>query len=137
MKALKITLSIIVCIIIIVLTAKVAYSIGQHTANLMVKEATPKELAEAMQGDNFYGNYANTMLLVRGTVNNVTNMNNHEIVRFETTTKTNVLPKVFCTMETNESLHTGDTIKILTVAYYAKRQNSTDVSLQNCHLIKN
>lgn len=137
MKALKIILSIIICVIIIVLTAKVAYSIGQHTASLTVREVTPKDLAEAMQGDSFYGKYPNTMLLVTGTIKNITQNNGHSVVQFETTTKTNVLPSIFCDMGNNLSIHPGETIKVLTVAYYAKRQHTADVALQNCYLIQN
>jgi len=139
MKVSKITfaISFIIFIVLIMLVGRFAYSIGQHNANLTVKEATPKQLAEAMQSDNFYGEYTKTMLLVNGTVKTVTQQNADTILQFEVTNSPTALGKVACDLRSNqEAIKVGDTIRVLTVAYDAERKNTADVFMPSCYLLK-
>ena len=138
MKISKITLviSFIIVIVLMVLVGQFAYSFGQHRASLTVKEATPKQLAEAMQSDNFWGDYPKMMLLVKGNVISVNRQNNDTVVGFMTTSSPSVLPTVSCDLGNNQTVKTGDTITILSVAYDAERKNSADVFMSNCYLLK-
>lgn len=138
----KISKKIIVIILIVILlfvaaVARTAYTIGQHNASFTVKEVTPKQLAESMQQDNFYGEYIRTMLLVTGTVKEVTTKNQDTIVQFTVTNSPSVLGKVSCDLGNNQKqVKTGDTIRVLTVAYDAERKNGTDIFMPNCYLLK-
>lgn len=140
MKISKITLfiSFIIVIVLLVLVGRFAYSIGQHNASLTVKEATPMQLAEAMQSDNFYGDYTKAMLLVNGTVKAVTQQNAETIVQFEVTNSPSALGTVSCDVGMNQvGVKAGDTVRFLTVAYNAERQHTADVFMPRCYLLKN
>ena len=133
----KLTISFVISIVLIVLVGRFAYSIGQHNASLTVKEATPKQLAEAMQNDNFYGEYPSTMLLVNGKVQSLTNQGGNTLVQFETTNSSSALGKVTCNLvNTQATVKVGDSIHILSVANDAERRNTADVFMQNCYLLK-
>jgi hypothetical protein len=137
MKISKVTLtiSIIIVIILILTSGCFAYSLGQHNASLTIKEATPKQLAEEMQSDNFYGEYTKTMLLVNGKIKTVTKQNSDTIVQFDVTNSPSALGNVSCNIRNNREVKVGDTVRVLTVAYDAERQRSADVFMPNCYLI--
>ncbi len=124
-------------LVFVIFVALTSYNIGQHNASLTVKEATPLQLAEAMQQDNFYGEYIRTMLLITGSVKAVTKQNQDTIVQFSVTYSPTVLGKVLCDLgNTKTQVKVGDTIRVLTVAYDAKRQNTSDIFMPNCYLLK-
>lgn len=130
-------ISFIIFIVLIILVGRFAYSIGQHDASLTVKEATPMQLARAMQSDNFYGAYTQTMLLVSGQVKSVTQRNTDTLVQFEVTTSPSALGNVSCNIKNNQTkIKAGNTVRVLTVAYDAKRQHTADVFMPNCYLLK-
>jgi hypothetical protein len=131
---LQFSFSLIIILILLCAVGYVSYSLTRHSASLQIKEATPKQLAEAMQGDYFYANYPQTMLLVKGKVASVVKQHTNTVVAFITTTKPSALQNVTCEFGNIVSLKKGDTIRILTVAYNAKRVNTTGVALQNCYL---
>lgn len=137
MKISKITLGIsfVIVIVLVILVGRISYSIGQHNASLTVKEATPKELAEAMQNDNFYGEYSNTMLLVSGTVEAVIQQNVNTIVKFAVTDSPSALGTVSCSVENNQTVKIGENIRFLTDAHDAVRQHSADIYMPNCYVI--
>ncbi len=139
MKISKITATIVfvLLVVLVIFVARFAYSIGQHNASLSVREVTPLQLAEAMQSDGFYGKYTKTMLLVNGTVQEVTKQGNDTLVQFEVTKSPSAFGKVTCALGSNQSdIKVGDSIRILTIAHDALRQNGTDIFMPNCYLLK-
>jgi len=124
-------------ILLICIIGVFSYKIGLRSANMQVKDITPKQLAEAMLGDHFYSDNPSTMLLVSGKVSSVSNQYGNTLVEFQTTTKPSVLPKVTCDFKNAVSIKKGETIRILTMAYAAKREHTADVVLQNCYLVNN
>lgn len=135
----KITFAVIFVLIIalVIFVARFAYSVGQNNASLTVREVTPIKLAEAMQSDGFYGKYTKTMLLVNGTVQNVTQQRNDTLVQLAVTKSPSALGKVTCDLGSNPSaVKIGDTIRVLTVAHDAERQHGADVFMPNCYLLK-
>lgn len=139
MKISKITIFIIIAIFLalLIIVGRTAYNLGQHNATLIVKETTPLQIAEAMEKDNFYGEYIRTMLLVKGTVKTVIKQNSDTIVQFVVTASPTVLGKVTCDLGNNQmQIKSGDVIRVLTVAYDAKRENGLDVYMPNCYLLK-
>ncbi len=133
----KIAVSVFILILIfIILVVRFAYFIGEQDASLKVQEATPKQLAQYMSSDNFYGNYAKTMLYITGIVESVSKQGSKSVVQFKVTDNPTVLGKVSCSLlNSNLKIKAGDKIKVLTVAYDAQRQNRNDVFLENCYLL--
>lgn len=124
-------------LILIIFVGPFAYFIGQREASLSVTQASPMQLAQAMQSDNFYSKYSQTMLLVKGKIKTVTKQGKNTVVQFETTSSPNILGKVFCNVENNKTqIKVGNVIQFLTVAHDALRQNTADVSMSNCYFIK-
>jgi hypothetical protein len=130
------TIGIIIVIILILTVGRFAYSLGQHNASLTIKGATPKQLAEEMQSDNFYSEYTKTMLLVSGKIKTVTQQNSDTIVQFEVANSPSALGNVACGIRNDQGVKQGDTVRVLTVAYDTERQRSADVFMPNCYLIK-
>ena len=129
-------LIIVVFIVALVLSFKAGYLFGGLNKSLTIKAVNAKQLAEAMQGDNFYGEFSGDMLLLDGVIKSVKTQGDSTLVYFNVTNGVNVLPQVFCQMQNKSSdLQVGQTIKILTVAHSAKRVNKADVNLQNCYLL--
>jgi hypothetical protein len=127
---------VIIVMVLLCCVGFVSYTFGGHSASLQVKDATPMQLAEAMQGDRFYSDYPRTMLLVSGKVLTINNHGSNTDVGFQVSKKPSALPKVTCTFSNPVSIKKGDLIQILTVAYDAQRLHIADIALQNCYLMK-
>ena len=129
--------SIILALIFIAAAGSIGFFFGKLNSTLTIETASPKQLAEAMQADRFYSDYNGTMLLVNGTVSNVSTNNGDFIVSFVTTNSKSVLPKVSCNFGTDRpAINLNDDISILAVAHNASRENVANVLLNNCYLLK-
>jgi len=96
--------------------------------NLSIKQITPTQAANAMQGDHFYSDYGENALLVRGTVAASNNNPSNLIVTFITGTGYNAA----CNFGVyRASFRPGEIITALSMGALAQRQPS-GVMLQNC-----
>lgn len=138
MKFSKVTIaiSLIIALAIILLIARFAYSIGRHNASFTVKEVTPKQIAEAMQSDNLYSKYTETMLLMSGTVKTVIHQDGHIIMQFKVTNSPSALGMVSCNLGSDQAVKAGAIVRILTVAHDIERQHTTDIFMPHCYVIK-
>ena len=107
------------------------YKGDQYALNrLATKSVTPNQLANAMQQDDFYSTYREDILLVNAPVSSVTKHNGATVVGFKTTVAYHLNCKI---NTTSTDIKSGDTIRILSVAYNAQRQPN-GVLLNNCIL---
>src|SRR5579859_2311509 len=116
MKLSKFTLIIflIILIIFVIFVGWFGYFIGQHNASLAVRNVSPKQIAESMHSDNFYGEYQRTMLLITGKVKKTINQGQDTLVSFETTNTPSILGTVTCDLGRNlRTVKIGGTIKVL------------------------
>ncbi len=133
-----ICLSIFVVFVLSVsLSFKIGYLFGGLNKSLTVVPVNAEQLAEAMQGDNFYGKFNSDMLLLKGTIKNIQQRDNTTLIYFKVSDGINVLPQVFCqTRNSVFNLSVGQSLSILTVAHAANRVNKADISLQNCYILQ-
>lgn len=139
MKISKLKFVIIVCIFLlaVIIVGRTAYNRGQLYASPTIVEATPLELAQVMQSDNFWGKYTQTILLIKGRVQEIKKQGNNTIVQFYTTNTPSVLGKVSCDINNNHNqIKQGDTIRVLTVAHDALRIKPTSVFMPNCYFLE-
>jgi hypothetical protein len=99
--------------------------------NLTVVEATPDQLAAAMQSDHFYADYNEHTLLVNGLVASLTSGGGGGELQFQT-------QGTFTTScafdQYPATVHAGDTIVVVTEGATAERLTS-GVRLKGCQLL--
>jgi hypothetical protein len=112
---------------------EIAFFLGDRyaLANLTVHETTPDQLAAAMQNDQFYSDYNEATLVVRGSVASLTGDGGGAVVQFQTqggfTTQ--------CQFDQYPAtLHAGDMISVMTEGATAERL-TTAVLLRGCILL--
>ncbi len=111
----------------------IAFFSGERYAldRLTVYEATPGQLAAAMQNDEFYADYNEDTLVVRGQIASLTEDGVGAVMQFQT-------PGAFTTRCQLEhypmTVHPGDTISVLAQGATAERLASA-VLLRGCSLI--
>jgi hypothetical protein len=110
----------------------IAFYVGDRYAliNVTIRQATPDQLAAAMANDEFYSDYIENTLVVRGVVASLTGDGGGAVVQFQTqgafTTR--------CQFDQYPStVHPGDMISILTEGAIAERLTSA-VLLRGCSL---
>jgi hypothetical protein len=100
---------------------------------LTFRNVTPDQLANAMHGDEFYSDYRENTLFVRGTVALVTKADQAVTLEFATPGSF----KALCQMQQSQpTIQAGDTITVVSEAFTAKRQASA-VLLTGCVLAVN
>jgi len=110
-----------------------AFFLGERAAvnNLTVVEATPDQLAAAMQNDHFYADYNFHTLLVHGLVASLTAGGGGAELQFQT-------PGAFTTRcqfdQYPTTVHPGDTVFVVTEGAIAERLTSA-VRLKGCRLL--
>jgi hypothetical protein len=98
---------------------------------MYITSATPDQIANAMQLDEFYSTYGETTLIVQGTVASVSRQNSETLIQF----KTNSSYGAFCnTFDTSFTGNVGDSITILAEGSGAKREPNA-VLLTNCVIV--
>lgn len=111
----------------------IAFFLGDRyaLANLTVRETTPDQLAAAMQIDQFYSDYNEDTLVVRGLVASLAADGGGAVLQFQTrgafTTR--------CQFDQYPAaVHPGDTISVMTQGASAERLTSA-VLLKGCSLL--
>ena len=100
-------------------------------ASLSVRQVTPDQLAVAMKTDQFYADYRQATLLVRGSVAAVSQGAHGAVLEF----RSNGAFKTLCQSDQNVSaIHEGDTLTAVTEGADAVRQPSA-VMLSKCVLL--
>lgn len=103
-----------------------AYAVGA----LSVRRVTPDQLAQAMKADEFFSDYREATLLVRGQAASATRGAAGTTLAFQT----QVGMTTSCQMgELGSSIHVGDTVTVVTEGADAQRL-ATGVLLTNCVL---
>jgi hypothetical protein len=101
-----------------------AYAVG----TLSVRQVTPDQLAEAMKADEFYSDFREDTLLVRGRVASVYRGSGGVILEFQTQEGV----KTLCQLSRYPSaVHGGTTVTAVTEGANAQRLSS-GVLLRNC-----
>lgn len=132
----KRSIKIVAVLIFLVISLFTAYKIGQHNAHLQIRKANPENISKAMLSDDFYGQYADSILQVTGNVYSLHFKNGKTYLQFEIAKSGSVLPDVTCEINNITQLKKGSTVTVFTVAHDAKRQNAADVLLDSCYLLK-
>jgi hypothetical protein len=112
--------------------AGIALYLGDRYAlsNLTVRQATPDELAAAMQNDEFYTDYNENTLVVRGLVASLTGDGSGAVLQFQT----DGAFQTRCQFDQYPStVHPGDTITVVAEGATAERLTSA-VFLKRCSL---
>lgn len=110
-----------------------AFYVGDSYAlqSLTVRQVTPTELAAAMRGDQFYSDYRENTLLIRGSVASVSQSGGATTVEFVTQD----IYTLQCEMSTLQGpIHRGEVITVIAEAYRASRLPS-GVSLVGCAVV--
>jgi len=110
----------------------IAAFLGDHYAlsNLTVEQATPDELAAAMQNDHFYSDYNEATLVVRGVVASIAGDGPGAVLQFQT----QGVYQTRCQLDHYPStVHPGDTITVVAEGATAERL-PTGVLLKGCSL---
>jgi hypothetical protein len=101
-----------------------SYAVG----TLNVRQATPDQLAQAMNADEFYSDFREVTLLVRGPVASVYRGAGGLILEFQTLSGL----KTLCQLKPHSAkIHTGNTVTAVTEGANAQRLSS-GVLLSNC-----
>ena len=120
-------------VIALILVVIITFYLGDKYAvkHMAIRTATPNQLATAMQQDDFWSTYRENTLIVSGVVSSVTRTNSTSTVGL----KTSVPYTLSCDVNNApDTLKTGETIRILSEAYIAEREQS-GVLLRNCVLL--
>jgi hypothetical protein len=110
-----------------------AFFLGERAAldNLTVVDATPDQLAAAMQNDHFYADYNEHTLLVRGLVASLTSGGGGAELQFQ-------MQGGFTTRcqfdQYPATVHPGDSVVVVTEGATAERMASA-VRLKECRLL--
>jgi len=117
-------------IIILVIICAGFYLLGNIHAvqSMSIKRVTPDQIASAMKADNFYSNYRQSTLIVKGQVFSVSKVNNSVQVTFKTATSYGA----FCDLASGTKAPIpGNTITVISNGGPAKRQTN-GVLLVDC-----
>lgn len=111
----------------------IAFFLGDRLAllNVTIQQATPDELATAMANDEFYADYFENTLLVRGSVASVASDGYGGVIEFQSQGAF----KTRCQFDQYPAtIHAGDTISVVTQGATAVRLTSV-VLLRGCILL--
>jgi hypothetical protein len=111
----------------------IAFFLGDRYAliNVTIRQATPDQLATAMQNDEFYSDYIQNTLLVRGSVASMSGDRSGGVLEFQTQGGF----KTRCQLDQYPAtIHVGDTISVVTQGATAERLTSA-VLLRGCILL--
>lgn len=113
--------------------AVVAYVFGGHQtlSGMIVERVSPDQAATAMQNDSFYSDYNSATLVVQGTVTAALPAGGGETLELATPGSFQALVQLTAT---DPSVHTGQTVTVVTEGAGAQRQPSA-VLLTNCVLV--
>jgi len=117
-------------ILLIVVIGLVAFLAGHQVAlrNLTFKNVSANQAAQAMKNDEFFTDYKENTLIVRGTVSSLNKQGRSTIVGLKTGSSYELL----CNLNNGSSnFKAGDNITIEAIGGNAVRQSSA-VLLQNC-----
>jgi hypothetical protein len=130
----KTKLAVIAALIVFsILAGLVAYTVGQHNAvgDLTFVRVTPDQISQAMQGDHFFSDYNNNILIIQGSVSSIKNSGNTLVVEL----KTSYPLKVACDLGNQSSSHQVlDEITVSAIAAHAERTASA-VLLHGCTVL--
>ena len=111
----------------------IAFLLGGSNAlaSLTVREATPDQLAAAMQMDQFYSDYNEDALVVRGLVASLAGDGSGAVLQFRTQSAFTTR----CQLDRYPAtVHPGDTISVMAQGATAERLASA-VLLEGCSLL--
>jgi hypothetical protein len=122
------------CVIVLLLAATLSACAAPRpappTASPAPVEISPDQLAVAMQEDRFFADYGQQTLLVRGTVDSVSNAKNHHTVEFRTGSPIRVLCDLGQALLPEQP---GDTITVRAPASeVVRRPQASAVMLKVC-----
>ena len=104
---------------------------GHALGALQIQQVTPDQMATAMHNDEFYSNYRESTLLVRGTVASIEANGGGATIEF----KTSVTFTTSCQLsQYPTTVHAGDDVTAVTEGATAQRLTS-GVSLSDCVLM--
>jgi hypothetical protein len=122
-----------VVVVVVIGTGAGAFFIGNGHAlgALQIQRVTPDQMATAMQNDEFYSDYRESTLLVRGTVASIKANGSGATIAFKTsgTFTTSCQLSQYPT-----TVHAGDAVTAVTEGATAQRLTS-GVSLSDCVLM--
>jgi hypothetical protein len=110
-----------------------AFLLGERRAltSLAVRQISPDQAAAAMQSDEFYSDYNETRLVIRGSVASIQTNGDGATLQFATHSPF----KTFCQLaQYPRSIHDGAMLTVLTEGASAQRQSS-GVVLSSCSVI--
>lgn len=110
-----------------------AFLLGERQAltGLTVRQISPDQAAAAMQSDEFYSDYNETTLVIRGSVASIQANGDGATLQFATHSPF----KTFCQLGPYpSSIHDGAMLTVLTEGASAQRQSS-GVVLSSCSVI--
>lgn len=111
----------------------VSFYIGDSYAldGLNMRQVTPQQLADAMHSDDFYSNYRENTLLVRGSIASLAGEGSHLTLEFTTSGTF----KALCQLQRNLSkIQVGERITVVSEAYTAEREPSA-ILLTGCTVL--
>jgi hypothetical protein len=126
-------LIVIGALCVLAAVAGIAFFSGNRyaLANLTIQDATPDQLAAAMQNDQFYSDYNEDTLVVRGLVASLAGDGSGAVLQFQT-------QSAFTTRcqfdQYPATVHPGDTISVIAEGATAQRLTSA-VLLRGCSLL--
>ncbi|HEY6537525.1 MAG TPA: hypothetical protein VI138_00615 [Candidatus Dormibacteraeota bacterium] len=118
--------SLVVLAFVFAGVATAAFYFGDSYAlgGLNVRRVTPQQLADAMHGDDFYSNYREDTLLIRGSIASVSGDGSHLTLEFSTSGTF----KALCRLQRNvPGIHVGQRIIVVSEADTAEREPSAIV----------
>ena len=118
--------------IIILIVIALSFLLGSKYAlnNLVIRQITPSQAAEAMKNDHFWSSYREDTLIISGTITSLSHSGADTSVNF----KTDSTYGAECSfVNFRGKISKGQTIKVLTIASAAERQPAS-VKLNNCLL---
>lgn len=123
---------IIVVSLLVIVAGGSSFLTWRMTLNkLTIKSVSPTQIANAMKDDNFFSNYNENTLLVKGTVSTINRQGNDWIIGLRTSSSY----KSLCDLgNTPTRLQKGDNLTVLAEAATAERQTNA-VLLKNCIIL--
>lgn len=127
----KRVLVVVICAVLVIAgVAAVSFFVGHQVAlrNLSFKTVSPTQAAEAMQKDEFYSDYKENTLIIRGAISSIQQQNGGTTLGLKTSTSF----KLFCSLKPKiQSVKIGDEVTIEAIGGNAERQPAA-VLLKNC-----
>jgi hypothetical protein len=123
---------VIVVSLLIIVAGGSSFLTWRMTLNkLTIESVSPTQIANAMKADNFYSNYNENTLLVKGVISSTSHQGGDWVIGLSTSSSF----KSLCDLGTTSTkLQKGDNVSVLAEAATAERQTNA-IMLKSCIIL--